>query len=214
MKEEGGENERFLIVIGREYGSGGRRIGKMLADELGVSYYDKKLLNEAAAKLGYRLDVFADKDERRPSLMRSILSFAYGAPLASIGDGPMSHERIYETQSRVIKDICSRESCVIVGRTADYVMRDHPRMISVFIHAPIDHRVKAVLTRDETRSEKEARDLAEKHDHARQSYYNYYTNREGWGKASNYTLTFDSSRISDQAILSAVKDMLNLRGEE
>lgn len=210
MENSGGEKEKFLIVIGREYGSGGRRIGKMLAKELGVSYYDKTLLSEAASRLGYHTDIFAEKDERRPSLMRSILSFAYGAPTASISESPMSPEKIYEFQSRVIRDICARESCVIVGRTADYVMRDHPNMVSVFIHAPISHRARAVMNRGEADNEKEASEIATKRDRSRESYYNYYTNRETWGRASNYTLSFDSSKLSDEAISAAVRDMLGI----
>lgn len=209
MREEE-EKEKFLIVIGREYGSGGRRLGKMLAHELGVSYYDKELLSKAASRLGYHPSIFAAKDEKRPSFLRSILSFNLGAPTANISETPMSDEKIYESQSRVIRDICARESCVIVGRTADYVMRDHPRMISLFIHAPLEHRAAAIMRRGETDNERDASGIARRRDHDRKAYYNYYTNRETWGNANNYTLTFDSSRISDAMVLKAVKDMLGL----
>ncbi|MBD5222827.1 MAG: cytidylate kinase-like family protein [Bacteroidales bacterium] len=206
--EEG--NNGFLVVIGREYGSGGRRLGKLLAKELGVPYYDKELLSRAAGDLGYSTSIFAEKDEKRPSFFRSFLSFNYGAPTASINATPMSDEKIYESQCRVIRDICSRESCVIVGRTADYVMRDHPRMVSLFIHAPIAHRAAAIIRRGETDSEKEAVAIARKRDHDRQAYYNYYTNRDGWGHANNYSLSFDSSKIADKTIIQTVKEMLGL----
>lgn len=206
-------DERFVIVIGRQYGSGGRRIGRMLARELGVPYYDKSLLSEAAAELGYSQDIFALKDEKRPSLLRSILSFNYGAPTAEISHSPMSDENIYQFQSRVISEICERGSCVIVGRTADYVMRHHPRLVSLFIHAPAETRARAVMRRGEADNPAKARDIALKCDSRRQSYYNYYTNRDGWGRADNYHLTFDSSRISDDAILAAVRDMLGLKTE-
>ena len=211
MSSDKVSEDKILVVIGREYGSGGRRIGKMLAHALGISYYDKSLLSEAAKKLGYSSEIFARKDERRPSLLRSILSFNYGAPTANISEAPMSDEKIYEFQSRVIKDICSRESCVIVGRTADYVMRDHPRMASLFIHAPASVRAQSIISRGEASDEKSALELADRNDRNRQSYYNYYTNRISWGHARNYTLTFDSSRISDDQIVAAVCDILDIK---
>lgn len=208
-KVEGNSTEKFLIVIGREYGSGGRRIGKMLAERLGVSYYDKTLLSEAASRLGYSPEIFASKDEKRPSLLRSMLSFNLGAPTANIGGSTMSDEKIYEYQSRIIKEICERESCVIVGRTADYVMREHPNMLSLFVHAPREHRAEAVIRRGETTDMREAMDITTRNDRNRASYYNYYTNREAWGRASNYHLSFDSSRLSDEAILATVRAMLS-----
>lgn len=204
--------DKFLIVIGRQYGSGGRRIGRMLAGRLGATYYDKSLLSEAAGRLGYSPEIFAQKDERRPSLIRSLLSFTYGAPTANIEQAPMSDEKIYEAQSHVIRDICSRESCVIVGRTADYVMRRHPRMVSLFVHAPADARAAAIMRRGETDDEHEAHEIAEKNDRNRESYYNYYTNSNNWGHASNYHLTFDSSRMTDDAIVAVVSAMLGLGG--
>lgn len=202
------ESSKFIIVIGRQYGSGGRRIGKMLAERLGVSYYDKTLLSEAAKELGYSPEIFANKDERRPSPLRSLLSWTYGAPTANIEGAPMSDEKIYEFQSRVIKEICARESCVMVGRTADYVMRHHPGLVSLFIHAPLQARAKSIMARNEATTEKEAIEVAERNDRNRESYYNYYTNRNGWGKAANYHLTFDSSRINDDTIVAAVRAML------
>lgn len=204
------ETQNFVIVIGRQYGSGGRRIGKMLADVLGVRYYDKSLLREAARELGYSPEIFARKDERRPSLLRSLLSFNYGAPTAEISHAPMSDENLYKYQSQVIKEICARESCVIVGRTADYIMRHHPRMLSIFVHAPAELRAAAVMARNEADSPEKAMDIAAKCDANRQQYYNYYTNRDAWGHADNYHLSFDSSRISDEAIIAIVRDILSL----
>lgn len=200
--------DNFLIVIGRQYGSGGRRIAKMLAEELGIICYDKNLLNKEAESMSYSSRMFTEKDERRPSLIRSILSLNYGAQ--SMAEIPFSDENVYSFQSNVIRRICERESCVMVGRTADYVMREHPRMVSLFIHAPLDQRVKMVLNREKIDDEKEAVDVINRHDKNRMSYYNYYTNSDGWGRAENYDLTLDSSRISDAAILAIVKDILKI----
>lgn len=201
---------KYVIVVGREYGSGGRRIAKMLADRLGIGYYDKTLLTEASRNMGYLSDIIERSDERRPSFLRSMLSFNYGAPTANIGGTMVSPEKIYEIQSRVIREICGRESCVIVGRTADYVMRGHPRMLSLFIHAPIEARAAAIIKRGETGDKSQAAAIALKNDNSRESYYNYYTNRSSWGKASNYDLSFDSTRIDDEMIVSIVKNMLGV----
>lgn len=207
----GDDQEKILIVIGRQYGSGGRRIGKLLARELGISYYDKTLMSEAAGSLGYSAEIFNRADEKRPSLLRSLLSFNYGASTSDLTATPMSDEELYRFQSQVIREICQRESCVIVGRTADYVMRDHPRMASIFVHAPIECRAKALVERGEAADEKEGADIASRRDKSRASYYNYYTNRNGWGRSENYHLSFDSSRLSDEAILTAVTSLLKLR---
>lgn len=202
--------DKVVIVVGREYGSGGRRIAEMLATRLGISYYDKTLLNKAAESLNYSADIFTRADEKRPSLLRSLLTFSYGATTAAHPDSPVSDEKLYEFQSRVIRDICSRESCVIVGRTADYILRDHPRMLSLFIHAPLETRARAVLEREKPASLKEAAEIARRNDRHRASYYNYYTNSDKWGHAHNYHLTFDSSRIDDDAIEQIVRAFLGL----
>lgn len=206
--KQGTLEDKFLIVIGREYGSGGRRIGRRLAEELGVAFYDKTLLKEAAARLGYSTEIFANKDERRPSFIRSILSFTYGANTANIDGAPMSDEKIYEFQSRVIREICSRESCVIVGRTADYIMRNHPGLISLFIHAPESVRAEAIKARGEADNEQKALELARNIDRNRESFYNYYTNSNAWGKANNYHFSFDSSKLDESAIIEAVKSLV------
>lgn len=208
MTEETNSDKNIIIVVGREYGSGGRRIARMLSNALGYSYYDKTLLQEAASRMGYSPEIFEKKDEKRPSLIRSILSFTYGAQTANIDGAPMSDEKIYEFQSRVIREICACESCVIVGRTADYIMRDHPGLISIFVHAPVECRAMSIISRGETDNLEEAIQKANEIDRNRESFYNYYTNREGWGRAKNYHISIDSSRISEDTILKMVEDMI------
>lgn len=208
MKTE--EVDKFLIVIGRLYGSGGRSIGHELAKRLGVKCYDRTLLSEAAASMGFDHEVFAVKDEKRPSLFRSALSFAYGA-FTSADQSSMSDEKIYQYQSEVIRAICNRESCVIVGRTADYVMRRHPRMLSMFIHAPLSDRVKEIIKRREAGNRQEAEELAARRDRQREAYYNYYSNSSGWGQASNYHLCMDSTRVNMEALTALVKDTLKIK---
>lgn len=184
----------FVIVIGRQYGAGGKGLGKRLAEILGVPYYDKELLSETADALGFSKDLFIKADERKPSLFRSFLSFNYGSPSAAFSSYVLSDDNLYRAQSHVLKAIAEKGSCIIVGRTADYVLRDHPGLISIFVHAPIEHRAKMVIDRGEAKSIEEATEKARKLDRSRESYYNFFTNRN-WGHADNYHLSFDSSAM-------------------
>lgn len=186
-----------VIVIGREFGSGGRSIGKLVAKKLGIDYYDKELLSQAAKSLGFSPEIFAAADERKPSPFRSLLQGVYGIA-DNFHTTTMSGERLYNAQSGVIRKICGLGSCVIVGRTADYVMRDHPGLVSVFLHAPIEKRIMKIIGRHDSDSKDVAAELARKHDKARESYYNYFTGRN-WGKASNYHLCIDPSEIGEDA---------------
>lgn len=200
--------ENFLIVIGRQYGSGGREIGRKLAGMLGVDYFDKRLLSEAAGRIGYSPELFSRADEKRPSRLRSLLGFSYGSQTASYSGGTLTPENLYTEQSQAIRDICADRSCVIIGRTADYVMRDHPRLVSAFIHAPIEWRAEKILSRGEADDLRSAMELARKIDKERESYYNYFTGRE-WGVASNYHLSLDPSRISVDKAVEIIISYLN-----
>lgn len=189
----------FVIVIGREFGSGGRTIGKIIAQKLGIEYYDTELLSKAAESLGVSPEIFRKHDEKKPSALRTFLQGAYG-----IADNfhcvPLTGEKIYGVQCDIIKDLCRKGSCVIVGRNADFVMRNHPRLLSVFLHAPIEHRAKRIMDRREALSEGEARDLAQQHDRRRESFYNFYTGEKRWGQASNYHLSLDTSSLSNETV--------------
>ncbi len=187
-----------VIVIGRQFGSGGRRIGRMVADKLGIPYYDKELLSHAAKSLGFSPDVFAAADEKRPSAFRTLMQSMYGIA-DNFHTTSISGERLYEQQSKVIREIGSRGSCVIVGRTADYVLRDHPGLVSVFLHAPEKWRAEKIVRRGESMCCEEAISQAQKHDRNRENYYNYYTGGN-WGRADNYHLSLDSSLLPESRI--------------
>lgn len=187
-----------VIVIGRQFGSGGRRIGRLVAERLGVPYYDKELLSHAAKSLGFSPDVFAAADEKRPSAFHTLLQSMYGIA-DNFHTTSISGERLYEQQSKVIREICSKGSCVIVGRTADYVMRDHPGLVSVFLHAPVKWRAEKIVRRGEAMCCENAIEQAQKHDRNRENYYNYYTSGH-WGRADNYHLCLNSSLLSESRI--------------
>jgi len=186
----------FVITIGRQFGSGGRELGKMLAERFGIGYYDKELLADAAKKAGMSAEVFERHDERMPSLMGSSLSFSMGyGQLPWYNGTAMMTDSIYNALSDVMHSLADNGPCVIVGRSADYVLRRHPvARVSLFVHAPIEVRVKRILRRADQTQEKAARTLAEKTDKLRAAYYNFYTDKR-WGDAQSYDLTFDSSSM-------------------
>lgn len=187
----------FVVVIGRQFGAGGRTLGQLLAQKLGVPYYDKELLNEASTRFGFRPEIFDKADEKRPSLLQALMSFNYHSAAGSYSTSAMGSSELYQAQSHVIRQIAKEGSCVIVGRTADYVLRNHPRLLSVFLHADIEDRAKLILERGDCKSADEAKDLAGKRDKMREDYYRYFTGRD-WGHASNYDLTLNTSRLEPQ----------------
>ena len=192
-----------IIVIGRSFGSGGRKIGARIAEKLGLPFYDRELLKQASTEFGYSPHIFAHADEKRPSLLKRIVSQSYGIA-ESYQTDTISVESLYEIQSRVIRSVAERSSCVIVGRTADYILRDFPGLISIFIHSPIEERAREIIDRKEAPDMNKAIDLATKIDKERESYYNFFSGKK-WGHASNYHLTFDSSMLNADTIAEIVE---------
>ncbi|MDE6715454.1 MAG: cytidylate kinase-like family protein, partial [Muribaculaceae bacterium] len=123
---------------------------------------------------------------------------------------PISHDNIYAMQSRVIEKIAKEKSCVIVGRTADYVLRNHPCCINIFLHASMKARVKRIMHRGDVKSESEAQAIAVKRDKLRAAFYNYYTDK-AWGRASSYDLAIDTSSLSIDDVVRIIADYVNIR---
>lgn len=191
-----------VIVIGRQFGSGGRRIGRLLADKLEVPYYDKELLSKAADSLGFDPAIFSEADERRPSAFRTLLQSMYGIA-DNFHTTSISGERLYELQSRVITKLAELGPCVIVGRTADYILRDHPGLVSVFLHAPEKWRAEKIVRRGDSQCLEDALVLASRHDHNRENYYNFYTGQH-WGRADNYHLSIDASLLPENDVVEII----------
>lgn len=187
------QKRNFIIVIGRCFGAGGRAIGKKLSEKLGIPFYDKELLREAAEEFGFSSEIFARADERRPSFLKRFVTQAYGVQ-ETFGSEALSQESLYHAQSKVIREIARRGPCIIVGRTADYVLRDFPDIVSIFLHAPLAYRAIKIVERGDAANDVEAIELARQKDRHRQEYYNYFTGRQ-WGAASNYDITLDSSLL-------------------
>lgn len=207
------ENDKnFVITIGRQFGSGGRVLGRLLADRLGIEFYDKKLLAEAAERSGVNAEFFEKADEKAPSFLSGLFSFSFGynpVPCYS-GSTSISDDSIYKAQSDFITALAAKNSCIIVGRSADYVLRDHPRCVNLFVHAPIEDCVARILKRGDKTTPEQARIMAEKINKLRANYYNFYTDKT-WGDAASYDLTFDSSLLPMEDIADIVVDYVKRR---
>lgn len=206
--DETSSRQPFVVTIGRQFGCGGREIGKKIAESLGADYYDKTLLSKAAEAFGFSKNLFDRADEKRPSWLRSLLQYNYGVENAVSEFSDIDNEGLYQAQSWVIKQLAAKGPCVIVGRTADYILRDHPRIVSLFLHAPVDFRAERILKRQDAKDIDSARSMARKMDNARESYYSYYTNRP-WGHADTYHLSIDTSRFTPQEIIELIRRHLD-----
>lgn len=209
------ENKQNVVVtIGRQFGSGGRELGRKLADRLGARYYDKELLREAARRAGMSEEFFERRDERFPSFINGVFSFAFGYNSVNCysGSTSISDDSIYRAQSDFIHSLADGEDCVIVGRTADYVLRDHLRVVNVFVHAPEDVCVERIMRRGEPDmpSPERAKAKARRINKLRANYYNFYTDKT-WGAASSYDLTFDTSKLPMDDIVEMIVEYINRR---
>ena len=185
-----------IYTIGREFGSGGREVGEKLAAKLGIKLYDKELLQQAAQDSGVCEEIFENHDEKPTnSFLYSLVMDTYsvsGYSAAPFLDMPLNH-KVFLAQFETIKKIAEKESCVIVGRCADYALSDNPDCINVFIHADLDVRIKNV-SRNLNITENKARDIINKTDKQRASYYNYYTSKK-WGDSKSYNLSLDAGKL-------------------
>lgn len=197
-----------IIVIGRQFGCGAREAGKILSRRLGIPYYDKELLSEAASRLGFDKEIFAKADEKRPSFLRFFTGSSAGTPVFSTSG--LSPEKIYEFQSMVIAKIIEEGACVIVGRTADYIARNDSRLVSVFLHASEESRASHIIRRGDADSIEKSIEMGRRRDKERENYYNYFTGRR-WGHASNYHLTLDASTLSAEDIADLILAFIEKR---
>ena len=206
------KNVKARITIGRQFGSGGRLIGRAIADGLGIDYYDRNLLTEAARHAGMSAELFERKDEKAPSFFSGLMSYNMGYSSYNLlgGGSSISDDALYRAQNEVIRSLAEKGPCVIVGRSADYALRDRDDVVNIFIHAPIEERIKRIMERGDASTPEQARQLAEKTNKLRAAYYNFYTDKR-WGRAESYDLTFDSSLMAPEDIVELVKHYIELR---
>ena len=183
--------KHIIINIGRQLGSGGHDIGRMLALDFQAKYYDRELLNLAAKESGLSEKIFEQNDEKK-GFFRGLLNL--GSPHVSSGrvyNSGVSQESLFQFQSEAIKKAANEGSCVFVGRCADYVLRNLPNTVSVFVTAAMDYRVQQIMNKRHL-DEDAARKFIEQGESERATYYNYYTGKK-WGAAESYDLCIDSS---------------------
>ena len=194
--------KHIVITISREYGSGGRLIAKQLSEKMGITFYDKQLITEVAKRTGFSENFIRDTEHQRPTN-----SFLFD--LYTTVTNPSVPDQVFIAQAKVIKQAAARESCVIVGRCADYILRDEPNVLRVFVHAPLDQRIRRA--REEYGAEEEnLESFVIRQDKARASYHNYFAAGR-WGQSREYDLCVNS-RIgidaSVQVIQAAARAML------
>ena len=183
--------DKIIINVGRQLGSGGHDIGRMLALDFGAKYYDRELLNLAAKESGFSEKVFEQNDERK-GFFKGL--FNMGSPHVNSGSvykSSVSQESLFQFQSDAIIKAASEGSCVFVGRCADYVLRDFPNAVNIFITASMSYRVEQIMNKQHL-DEAAAKAFIKKRESQRAEYYNYYTGKK-WGHAASYDLCIDSS---------------------
>ena len=202
------------ITIARQCGSGGKMFGQKIAEKLGVKCYDKELLTRAAKESGLCEELFETHDEKpTSSFLYSLVMDTYSVGSYNSSpflDMPLNH-KVFLAQFETIKKIADRESCVIVGRCADYALADYPDCINIFIHSDMENRVKAVSKRLNI-TENKAKDLIQKKDKQRASYYNYYSSKR-WGDSKSYDLCINSSKTGADGAIKVIREFARIKQE-
>ena len=202
--------KKKIVTISRQYGSGGRYIGENLAKAMGVPCYDEKLIDMVAKESGFAQSFVAEKGERMTgSLLFNIASsLSFANNVFSNNNGVTLQDEIYFTQNRIIKELADKGPCVIVGRCADYILREREDCLNVFIFADNESKIeRAEKYFNSTREEAPA--VLKKKDKARANHYKYYTDQE-WGMASNYDLCLNSGLIGIEGCVKAIQQVLEL----
>lgn len=195
---------KFIITIGRQYGSGGRFIAKKLAENLNIKFYDNELLAKAAIESGLSNHVIETYDEKKDGFFSGVVPSSFSVDL-SLG------QKVFLAQFEAIKKVADNESAVIVGRCADYVLEEYPNVVNIFITAPLKDRVERAIKYYNV-DQKKAESTVLKMDKKRASYYNFYSDKK-WGRADSYDLTVNSSIGIDETveiIKEFVKKKLNI----
>ena len=202
------EKNKTLITIGRQLGIGGRTIGKKLAERLGIAYYDRELINLASKESGICGEFFEKADEKTSGGL--LKAFAMGFSMNSAifqNNDYLSNESLFQIQSDVIRKVAAEGSCVLVGRCADYILRDESNCLNVFVTARMEDRIKRVLEYNNELKENEVEEFINKADKSRSAYYNYYTDKV-WGAAASYDLCVNSSYYGIKATVDYILTFL------
>ena len=177
-----------IITISREFGSGGRFIGEEVAKKLGIAYYDKNIIGQIAEKSGLSPEYIQENAELSPK--KGLFAYAFSGRDIT---GKSVEDMVYEAQRNIILELAEKEPCVIIGRNADYILKDRDDVLNVFLHGDMPEKIKRITGLYNVK-EKEAVKMMADTDKRRRTNYNFYTD-QNWGKASNYTLCLNSSQL-------------------
>ncbi len=200
--------DKLIITIARSYGSGGRTLGKMLADELGVKYYDRELLRLASDASGINESLFGQVDEKikNTSLLKITKKLYKGEIIPPESDDFISDDNLFNYQAKIIKELAEEESCIIIGRCADSILKDRKDILRLFFYAPLED----CIAREKSQSggsEKEIIKKIQKIDKHRSEYYKYYTGKD-WNDARNYDFCLNTASMSYEQLIEVVKNYI------
>lgn len=197
---------KTIITIGRQFGSGGKEVGIRVAKELGIPFYDKELLQQAAKKSGLCQKIFENFDERPKSLLYAIAMDAY--PLGFSGPtGDSLEQQVHLAIFQTIRQVAKQGPCVIIGRSADYALADDPNLLNLFICAPMEHRIARVSRRQKV-SPEEAKALIHRTDRRRAAYREYYASKK-WGSVDSYDFCLNSSALGLSGTVELIRAMVD-----
>lgn len=204
-------NKKCVITIARGFGSGGRTIGKALADELGINYYDKELLKLVSQSTGINEQMFSQVDEKlKGTVIWKVAQNVYrGENLGKQNEDYSMNISMFNYTARVLTEIAKRESCVVIGRCADYILRGNENVIRIFVHASEDTCVRNVSEKS-SMTDSEIRQFIEKTDRNRAEYYKYFTGGD-WKDATNYDLCIDTDKMTVRQSIDVIKAYMKVR---
>lgn len=203
--------KNYVITIARGYGSGGRTIGEMLAKALDIGFYDRDLLKLASDDSGINEALFANADETtRSSLLYSVAKKVYkGQIIPPDRDDFISNENLFNYQAKIIKELAQKESCVIVGRCADFVLKDFDNVLRIYVHAPLENCIQAV-EKLSVCPKRQVKNYIQTIDKRRAAYYHYFTGRD-WKDADNYDLCLNTSHLTWEQCIELVQAYVKIK---
>lgn len=207
-------DNKYIITIARQFGSGGRAIGEKLAQKLSVDFYDKELISLAAKESGMSPEVFEKVDETAANSLLYSLSmglYNFSSGFSAMGDLPIN-DKLYTLQHKIIREIAAKGPCVIVGRCADYILKDKKNCISVFIHADMEYRKERAVKVHNIDKDR-AEHIISKTDKSRANYYSFYSGQK-WDLAGNYDLCIDSSKLTEDQIVDLIISYINIKNNK
>ena len=204
--------EHYVITIARGFGSGGKAVAMGLAEELGIECYEHRLLALASEYSGYGEDFLNHFDE---AINGSVLLSKIGKKVSELGLRPMTNafrvnQHIFDIQSKVIKELVKTQSCIIVGKCADYILKDMDNVVSVYIEAPRAYCRKRIMDRKNVTAE-QADELISETDKYRAEYYQFYTGGRSWTDPINYDMTLNSARVGHEGCITVIKNYLEMK---